>query len=108
MTRFSGVVTEQEVSAYREELRKNPEFQVDFDELMIGRETITTHYSFEQFSYDPADIPFGKGSRRALVVGGNQYTEERAKIIKTRQRDAPYEMRIFRDEAEARRWLGLA
>ena len=106
-TTADGVLTAEDVERHRETLRQDPDFDPGFNQLIDLRDVV-------EFGISAGDIAkvsrnqklFGKGSRRAIVTA-TDLSFGLARMFEMHTDVDSGEVRVFRDVAEARRWLGL-
>ncbi len=105
---FQGVVTKWDILAQVERFRTDPSFQPSFDHIIDTRGTTRFDVSFAQMHAVSSHTAFNEKSRRAVVA---EDTEMRgaARVYQILREDQkkPDKMKVFRNMAEARRWLGL-
>jgi len=105
-SRAWGLVRNEELTAHSRALRADPRFQPDFrqvqDLLSVERAEITAAGLRELASLNP----FGKGARRAVVVGSDELfgLARMHELLRQPDRD---ELQVFREIGPALAWLGL-
>ena len=104
-TTFRGDVTLEEVGAVRNALRDDPDFRPTLNQLNDFR-AVTTTMSAENIGRLARMTPFGKGSRRAIVVESDLlFGLSRMYELSGKEGGAMVE--VFKDVQEARTWLGI-
>ncbi len=105
---FQGVVTPNDILAQVEMFKNDPAFQPSFNHLIDTRGTTRFDVSFAEMHAVSSHTAFNEKSRRAVVA---EDTEMRgaARVYQILREDQkkPDKMKVFRNMAEARRWLGL-
>ncbi len=105
---FQGVVTPNDILAQVEMFKNDPAFQPSFNHLIDTRGTTRFDVPFAEIHAVSSHSAFNEKSRRAVVV---EDTEIRgaARVYQILREDQkkPDKMKVFRNMAEARRWLGL-
>lgn len=103
----AGVVTDADLLEHQQRLRGDPDFQPWFRQLFdftTATENEVTGRGVRQLAIAPA---FGKGSKRALLVGEDSAFGLARMFQTLRDEHADESIEIFRDERAARAWLGL-
>ncbi len=105
---FQGVVTPKDILAQVEMFKNDPAFQQSFNHLIDTRGTTRFDVSFAEMHAVSSHSAFNEKSRRAVVA---EDTEMRgaARVYQILREDQkkPDKMKVFRNMAEAHRWLGL-
>ena len=101
-------VTATEILQHRRQLRDDPAFNPDFDQLVDGRAVTGLDISLAEAKAIAAETPFSPKSRRAFVASGlpilgmARLMEAAAARGENRE-----QVRVFHDFSEALKWLGL-
>ena len=105
-TTAQGVLTGQDILTHRQRLREDPDFDPGYNQLIDLRDVF-------EFPVSGAEMPrivdhhlFNEKSRRAIVAEKDIYFGM-ARMYEMYGEADPSQIRVFRDMAEARRWLGL-
>ncbi len=102
---WEGVVTLKDALAHSEALRADPDFEPDMRQLSDAR-FATSALSAEGVRRLAKNSPFGRGSRRAILVAADMiYGVSRMYEAQT---DDAGTVGVFRDADAALTWLGLA
>lgn len=100
-----GVVTDKDLIEHEECLRHDPDFEPSFNQLVDCRNITQVKVTSEAIWVLAKMLLYSSGSRRATVVNSDLlYGLARMYQI---LRDNAEEIRVFRDMAEAQRWLGI-
>ncbi|MFC1575068.1 hypothetical protein ACFL5A_00275 [Gemmatimonadota bacterium] len=106
LTTASGTVTDDEALRHQAALSADPGFRPDLRQLVLFTEATAFFLTTEGVKRLASTDPFSVGSRRAFVADQDlQFGIARMYQAMTEGTGA--ELRVFRDEAEARNWLGL-
>ena len=105
-TEASGVLTDSDVIEFQRRLRDDPEFEPDFRQLADCRAIDEIGMTREGVEEASSRSPFSQGSLRAIIVGSD-VAFGMARMFENLRHEARDEIRVFREEEEARRWLGL-
>ncbi len=101
-----GALTDADVIAFQERLRNEPDFEPDFGQLADCREIEAVDMTTEGVEEAARRSPFSEGARRAIVVRSD-LTFGMARMFEALRHEAPDEVHVFRDVADALRWLGV-
>ncbi len=105
---FQGVVTKEDISGQVERFRTDPAFQPSFNHLIDTRGTTRFDVSTEGLRTVSMHSAFDEKSRRAVVADKDEmFGMARMYEVFREMHNKPDQLRVFRDMAEARRWLGL-
>ena len=105
---FQGVVTSEDILAQVESFKNDPAFQPSFNHLIDTRGTTRFDVSIADIRVVSSHSTFNEKSRRAVVAEDTEmYGVGRVYQILREDQGRPDQVRVFRDMAEARRWLGL-
>lgn len=104
---FQGVVIKEDIEAQVERFKKDPAFQPSFNHLVDTRGTTQFDVLAEDLRAVSSQSAFNKKSRRAVVAETEELFGLARMYTVFREAAAPDQMMVFRDMAEARRWLGL-
>ena len=104
---LAGVVTDQELSNNQRELRRDPDYDPVFGQLIDACYVTDIAVSSDLVVALAKATPNVPGAKRAIVVA-SEVAFGMARMFQIIREDAPEEVRVFRDIDEARRWLGLA
>jgi len=105
---FQGVVTKEDISGQVEGFKTDPAFQPGFNHLIDTRGTTRFDISIADMRVVSLHSTFNEKSRRAVVAEKDE-TFGIARMYQSLREayEKPDQVRVFRDMAEARRWLGL-
>lgn len=109
-TRLEGVVGDEDVLAYVREFRDDPDFGTGYAGLIdaSGLERIeVTSQGVRDVAHLTTRIEEVLRGARVAIVAGTDAAFGMARMYQGVRVDAPYEIQVFREVAEARRWLGL-
>jgi hypothetical protein len=101
-----GALTDEDVHRHVEDLRNEPDFRPDFNQLFDGRDVTRLELSGACVREIATARMFGEGSLRAIVVGMD-LGFGMARMFELLRDDAPEQIRVFRNIDDARAWLGL-
>lgn len=101
-----GRVTFADALAHQQALRADPEFRGDLRELIDFSEVTELVVSYTELSTLAQGTPFGTGAFRAVVLSSDLVFGI-ARMYQALGDRIPEHGRLFRDAAQARRWLGL-
>jgi hypothetical protein len=105
MSTVSGVVTIADALAHRENLRKHPEFDPSFSQLVDLSNVMKIEFSREDVERFAEDTIFSLKSRRAaLAIGDHAYGLARM-FEMLREFKGEEELRVFRNRDEALDWV---
>ncbi len=105
---FQGVVTQRDILAQIERFNTDPAFQPSFNHLVDTRGTTRFDVSIAEMRVVSLHSAFNEKSRRAIVAEEAElYGAGRVYQILREEQKKPDEVRVFRNMAEARCWLGL-
>ena len=105
LSRGVGTLTDEDVLGHQRELRAEEGFQSDMNQLIDLSQTERFDLGASTLRQIVAMNPFGKGSRRALVSPGD-LAFGMSRMFEAFSDGSEQEIRVFRDMAEARSWLG--
>ena len=100
-----GVGSAREFMAHQQQLRDDPLFAPDFHQLYDLRNLENHDATTTDLQRLAAQSAFGAGSRRAFVVSKDVHFGM-VRMFELMREGGDHIM-VFRDMAEARRWLGL-
>ena len=106
-TTAQGVLTRQDVLTHLQRLREDPDFDPSYNQLVDLRAVIEFAMSAAELRMITVYRLFNEKSRRAIVAD-EDITFGMARMYEVFREDAPEDIKLFRDMADARRWLGLA
>jgi len=101
-----GAYTDQDARQHVEDLRNEPDFEADFDQLFDARGVTSVELTGACVREIASIRMFGEGSRRAFATG-TDVAFGLTRMFEMLRDDSPDEIRIFRNIDDARRWLGL-
>ena len=105
---FQGVVTKEDFLAQVERFHTDSAFQPSFNHLIDTRGTTRFDLSSEGLRTVSMHSAFNEKSRRAVVAEKDEmFGMARMYEVFREMQNKPDQLRVFRDMAEARRWLGL-
>jgi len=103
--KFSGHLALQDLRSYIAALRRSPDFNSEFSEVVDLAEVHSTELDWAKSALlSEAADPFARESKRAFVVE-NDAIDPVVRIYQT-LRDDGAGIRLFRSLEEAKRWLG--
>ena len=107
-TTAEGVLTVQDILTHLHRLRDEPDFGPSYDQLIDLRDVIEFSVSGAEMRTISRHHLFNEGSRRAIVAE-SKITFGMARMYQMLRETygKPDVVRVFRDMAEARCWLGL-
>ncbi len=105
-TTGEGVLTAQDILTHQQRLRDDPDFGPSYDQLIDLRDVIEFSVSGAEMRTIAAHHLFNEGSRRAIVAE-TRFSFGMARMYEILREAEPDQIKVFRDMAEARRWLGL-
>ena len=103
---MQGVVTAEDIWSQVERLNTDPAFQPSFDHLVDMRGTTRFDVSEKGMHFVSSHSVFNEKSRRAIVAE-KDLDFGMARMYEMLRETKPDQIKVFRDMAEARRWLGL-
>ena len=107
-TTFQGVVTKEDAWTLVERLRTDPAFQPNFSQLVDTSGATQYDLSAKDIMTVCTRSAFGEKSRRAMVADDDHvFGMHRMYQTLRETNEKPGQIKVFRDMAEARRWLGL-
>lgn len=101
-----GVVTADDLRDHQSRLRADPAFDAKFDQLWDLSGATEVQIEAEAIKELARARSFEAGAKRA-VVAPSDLAFGIARMFQLLHDEAPEEVRVFRSEADARRWLGL-
>jgi hypothetical protein len=104
----SGRMTVAEMKAHDLQLRNDPDFNSEFNQLLDGTKATALDASYEHLRETVRYSPFSPKSRRAFVaksIHGFGMGRMTATLIELSQ--APSEVSVFTDLSSALNWLGI-
>jgi len=105
---FQGVVTPKDIVGQVEGFKSDPAFQPSFNHLIDTRGTTRFDISFADMNAVSLHSTFNEKSRRAVVAEKDEtFGIARMYQLLREASEKPDQVQVFRDMAEARRWLGL-
>lgn len=105
-TTAQGALTGQEILTYFQRLREDPDFNPSYDSLIDLRGLIEHPMSTGDIKTVSGYRVFNQESRRAIVAE-KDVSFGMARMYEMQRGPEPDQIKVFRDMAEARRWLGL-
>ncbi len=105
---FQGVVTKEDISGQVEGFKTDPAFEPRFNHLIDARGATRIDLSSDGMRAVSMHSIFNEKSRRAVVAEKDE-TFGIARMYQSLREahEKPDQVQVFRDMAEARRWLGL-
>ncbi len=105
---FHGVVTKEDISGQVEGFNTDSAFQPSFDHLIDARGATRFDLSSDDMRLVSMHSIFNEKSRRAVVAEKDgMFGMARMYQLLREAHEKPDQVQVFRDMAEARRWLGL-
>jgi len=110
ITTASGRVTFAEAKAHQEQLKSDPDFQPEFDQLLDATAITSIDISNDEAKSLGRSSPFFSASSRRAWVAPNAFLFGMGRLIATYREIAggQEQFRIFYDRNEAFKWLELA
>jgi hypothetical protein len=106
-TTAQGVLTEQDIRTLRQRLREDSNFDPNYDHIIDLREVVEFDISAaEMQTISNHGYIFDEGCREAIVAE-RDISFAMARMYEMLRGSKSGEIKVFRDMAEARRWLGL-
>jgi hypothetical protein len=105
MSTVSGVVTLADALAHRENLRKNPDFDPSFSQLVDLSNVTKLEFSREDVERFAQDTIFSLNSRRAAVATGDLVYGLARMFEMLRESKGEGGLRVFRHLDEALEWV---
>jgi hypothetical protein len=105
MSTLSGVLTMADALAHQENLRKHPDFDPSFSQLMDGTQLTGVELKREDVQRLARDAVFSPHSRRALVAGSDVAFGLARMFEMFRQSMGEEGIRVFRNLDEALDWV---
>ena len=107
LSRFWGVLTDEEVRGHRQSLAADPAFGPAFHHLADLRELTVAAVSPAAVSEVARESVFRHGARRAFVLDEERYLRSGlARLFQQYAKQAPgQQIKVFHDLAEAERWV---
>ena len=107
LSRAWGVLQDSELLRHARALGTDPLFRPGFNQIVDFRDVTEIQVTSATVREMVHLSPFGKGSRRALLVN-NDVVFGLTRMYQILMEQAPDEVAIFRDEDVALKWLGVA
>lgn len=104
-SRAWGVFTDAELMAHVNSLRSDPRFEPSFRQLADFRDVTELEVSAEGVRTVATLNPYGRGARRAIVTS-QPVAYGMARMYELLGYDSEDQVKVTRDLAEARAWLG--
>ncbi len=101
-----GVFTGQDMLTHVQRLSEDPDFDPSYNQLVDLRAITDFAISAAELRMITVYRLYNEKSRRAIVAD-EDITFGMARMYEVFREDAPEEIKLFRDMADARRWLGL-
>jgi hypothetical protein len=105
MSSVSGVVTIADALAHRENLRKHPDFDPSFSQLVDLSNVTKIEFSREDVERFAQDTIFSLNSRRAAVATGDRVYGLARMFEMLRESKGEAGLRVFRHLDEALEWV---
>ena len=105
-TTAEGVLTVQDILTHLHRLRDDPDVDSSCDQLIDLRDVIEFAASTAEMQTIADHNLFNERSRRAIVAETDM-SFAMARMYEMLRESKPDQIMVFRDMAEARRWLGL-
>ena len=105
-TKGEGVLTGQDILTHELRLREDPDFDPSYNQLIDLREVIEFAASAAEMRTISTYHIFNEKSRRAIVAEKDA-NFAMARMYEMFREAEPDRIKVFREMAEARRWLGL-
>lgn len=104
-SRAWDVLTDEELLAHAKALGSDPRFEASFSQLADFRDVTELAVTAEGVRAVAARNPFGKGARRAIVTP-LVVAYGMARMYELLSHDSQHEVRVVKNLAEAKAWLG--
>jgi hypothetical protein len=97
------------MKAHDDQLRNDPDFNPEFNQLIVGGEAIAIDASFDQLKANASYSPFSPKSRRAFIAR-SPYGFGMGRMASTliELSTKPSDVRVFTDLPSALQWIGLS
>jgi hypothetical protein len=107
ISRFWGVLTDDQVRGHRQSLAADPDFDTSFHHLADMRELIVAAVSDAVVAEVARESVFRRGARRAFVLDEKQYLRSGLeRLFREYATQAPgQQIKVFHDLEEAERWV---
>jgi hypothetical protein len=107
ISRFWGVLTDEQVRGHRQSLAADPDFDTSFHHLSDMRELIVAAVSDAVVAEVARESVFRRGARRAFVLDEKQYLRSGLeRLFREYAEQAPgQQIKVFHDLEEAERWV---
>lgn len=106
ITKGQGVLTGQDIRTHRQRLLDDPNFDPSYNQIIDLRDVVKFAVVGAEMSGIATDSIFNEKSRRAIVAE-KDVDFGMARMYEMYGEANPSQVIVFRDMAEARRWLGL-
>jgi len=106
-SKAQGKLNDADLVDHSKRVAADPEFKSDFNQLADFREVTSLEISTETIKEIAADSPYGKGSRRAIVVN-SPLAYGLSRIYRAMVDDQGSEIKVFKDYNQACQWLGIS
>ena len=106
ISRFWGLLTDDQVRDHRRSLAADPDFDTSFHHLADMRELLVAAVSVAVVVEVARESVFGRGARRAFVLNEEQYLRSGLeRLFQQYSEQAPgQQIKVFHDLEEAERW----
>jgi hypothetical protein len=107
VSRFWGVLTDDQVRGHRRDLSTDPAFDPSFHHLADMRELVVAAVSDATITEVARESVFRRGARRAFVLDEVQYRRSGlARLFKEYAKQAPgQQIKVFHELGAAERWV---
>ena len=105
-SRLWGPVTDREVFEHNEKLRRDPQFDTTYQQLVDLTEVTEVVVTTGMINQTSLDQFFAPGTRRAMVAVDDA-VYGMARMFALRAESVGQTIEIFRDSQKARDWLGI-
>ena len=103
-----GRLTVEEMKSHDDQLRSDPDFNPEFNQLVDGTKISSIEGTAEQFRLVAGRSPFSPASRRAFVADdASIFGVQRMLTTYVELSNTPSNVHVFRDFPFALKWLGL-
>ena len=106
ITKGQGVLTGQDIRTHRQRLLDDSNFDPSYNQIIDLRDVVKFAVAAAEMSGIATDSIFNEKSRRAIVAE-KDVNFGMARMYEMYGEADPSQVIVFRDMAEARRWLGL-
>ncbi len=107
LTTAQGVLTEQDIRTLRQRLREDSDFDPNYDHIIDLRDVVGFEISAAEMREIADQHYIFNESCREAIVAKKDISFGMARMYEMLRGSKSGEIKVFRDMAEARHWLGL-